>query len=285
MDYNFIQGWAINYEDSRDLLIGDMRTLIDVVPEAPKLDTEYMLSDQKRDNRFRMFCTAVAPFTAIMSIYNIEVNKDMLLSLFKYAEENGNPKYVAWEGNWTVNGCNVARKFAEKERSNIDVLQFRSELVDPSMTELMRKNYLVVKTYVGNAQYNKDFMDDGILDDVYFGDSTYGHCDCITITKPDYYTTIGNYVDHLGERNVYDIPIENMHQLIANKVYYKNAYVFVPTNWIDTELTKKEILYYNALLKLNSLTWNEIDGKPTRKKLQNLLHEVSEEVRFLKSYM
>lgn len=275
---------AVSFDDPRDFLIGDFWELAEKIKEAPRADRKLIALDQYKHKDTRHFCTVVACLSIIASIYNQSFSEDDILECFKYAKIHGNPKYEAGKGNLSANGANIARKrwnikFPEKQ-----VVQFRGHINSREMQILLDKNYGVARTYKGNANYNKDMLDNSILEWVDFPNSTYGHMDSLyrrEWTKD--YMILNNYRERYGDKNQYKIPFDNLSKLVRNGVIYPNVYVFLPLNEISKKLDVRQIKILNAQLKINSLTRNTFDGNKDFFELQNKLNTCSNEVRRLKN--
>lgn len=107
-----------------------------------------------------------------------------------------------------------------------EVITFRVGVGQEDMREALDKGYSVVTGYRGNAAYNKDYLDDGLLDGTAFSDLTYGHSIRVAKSGEDTYEII---IDSYPERkhNVYKVTWANLVLLHDNGIFFNSGYVFV----------------------------------------------------------
>lgn len=275
------------FDDPRDFLIWDFDWLAQRVQEAPIMDRDLTEYDQSVEEELRMFCTVMSPLSIISSIYNERLTIEMQLDCFDYATRFANPVYEIWKWNYSSNWANTARKWRWENFAGKEVVQFRWPIFSDDVTALLKKNYGVVNTYKWNGDYNRDFLADWVLDGDDFSNFTYGHAQSLYLDEwYNDYEVVNQYIQKYKDKNRYKIKSETLRALVKNWVHYPNVYMFIPLKWVSEELTPYQIKVLNALLKINSLTWDQFDGMPDFKTLQDLVHKTSNETRSqLKKYL
>jgi hypothetical protein len=107
--------------------------------------------------------------------------------------------------------------------------------------------YSVNCGFRGNKSYNSDRID-GILDGIYFGDTTYGHAvRCVRDVEDGVYNLIvDNYSKSTNKPNIYKIKKENIDNLLKNKVFFSEGYIFVFSSDWDEMLNISKIPVWAA---------------------------------------
>lgn len=111
-----------------------------------------------------------------------------------------------------------------KKRAKFDLQYHRVTLGSRPFFDALDKGYTIVVGYSGNTEYNMD-RNDGVLDQVSFGDSTYAHCVRMTKSGRDYELIVDNY--DYRKSNTYKINKDNITELVSNGVFFKSGYFYV----------------------------------------------------------
>ena len=201
---------AIETYDDRDYLLGGEVVLDD--PKHTYWDNkiEYHQPDTHKNS-----CTVHAAMGAYSDltghIFSLDERKDM----WDMAIERGADPSIGWH-------LNMATKLVSDVVKDVDY--WRVKVATEDFFKALDQGYTVICGYRGNAEYNKD-RNDGTLDDLIFGTSTYGHA--VRIVKAqDYYEIIVDNYSKGWFTNTYKIEREHLDDLVANGVFFQNGYVF-----------------------------------------------------------
>lgn len=162
-------------------------------------------------------CTLMSAIGAYSDLTGKRIQLEDSKRLWKLALNKGAKEGWGWYIHQAVD---LVRMFME------DVSSFRVEVGSDEFFDVLEKGYSVVGGYRGNKLYNEDFLEDGVLDELAFGESTYGHA--IRISKDDdkYSIIIDNYKG-IHKYNVYKVSKEHFFGLIENGVFFRSGFVFL----------------------------------------------------------
>jgi len=162
-------------------------------------------------------CTLFASMGAYSDLTSYEFPMEDRKKLWKMALNRGAKEGWGWYIHQAVD---LVRMYME------NVSSFRVEVGSDEFFDVLDKGYSVVGGYRGNKLYNEDFLEDGVLDELAFGESTYGHA--IRISKDDdtYSIIIDNYKG-IHKYNVYKVSKEHFFGLIENGVFFRSGFVFL----------------------------------------------------------
>lgn len=151
-----------------------------------------------------------------------------------------------------------------------DTTTVRVNLIEQGMAAL-DAGYSLVVGFRGNKEYNAD-KNDGSLDNLTFGEGTYGHIVRMTKDK-DLIRVVDNYKGSKNE--TYTIDPKNLGKLVLNRVFFTSAYLFIPR--ISDDMAKKakikglqvslKIAINQANRKINDLekTLSTLEGREPKK--------------------
>jgi len=217
--------------DWRELLdweIWSLQSLDDLDDIAPDLDDKYIYLDQNKDP-YKWACTLFAPYSSICSMENHNPSVEEIAWLWDYAVENY--WYVQNKWNWTRRGVECATNYWNSKWRR----QMRYFVWSYEETEVIRnKWYLAIASVKLSRDYQRDKLDDWIVQDIWFSNYYAGHAICVWkkwIHRNSY---------PKWKYNVY--VVSNMQKLIDEWTYYENFYVILPLSIEDNaqEEYKKE---------------------------------------------
>lgn len=130
---------------------------------------------------------------------------------------------------WYINkAVDLVRQYWNKQNPDDQLTSFVVQVGSPQWNAVIQKEYSCVFGYSGNALYNTEKAKLDITD-TSFGTLDYSHCirqkdkDQLTFNKD-----IDNYTP--AADNIYEVPKNNLQELVINGIYFNNAYVFCFTN-------------------------------------------------------
>jgi hypothetical protein len=108
----------------------------------------------------------------------------------------------------------------------------RVDIDSDLFSKVQALGYSVVFGYRGNALYNMDRNDNGIIDKTEFTDTTHAHClrSCYFIGHiPKYASKMTQIIDNYPDRNtnLYFTPLSNLKTLVSNRVFFKSGYIYL----------------------------------------------------------
>lgn len=180
-------------------------------------------------------CTCTGPLTAISALtgyrFTLEQRKEIWAEALRRGAKEG------W--GWSMQGAvTLIREYASRYLGK-ELIFFRLDWHDEEeVLSILDAGYTINVGYQGNSAFNKD-RNDGRLDEVSFGDLTYGHSLAMTRSKDggETYEIIADNYPTSSRPNVYEVPRANVAALLKNGVLYRSAYVF---------LVKADFDAYNA---------------------------------------
>lgn len=144
---------------------------------------------------------------------------------------------------WYVDqAVDVVRNLYNNLFPNDQLMSFEIKMKSEALFEALDLGYSVVTGYRGNKAYNTDKLD-GVLDEVTFGTSTFGHCVRSIVKRKDgFYYIVDNYYTNTNKNNVYRIASkENLKKLIYYNVFFQNGYIFVNKKDFDNANNLKDV--------------------------------------------
>ena len=231
-----IKDWALWVWDREfDFIISNTETL-------PKLD----IQDETRIEYNQWAtndCTIFSSFWALSDLMNYEFTDQEINEMNELSYSRGRTRGEGW---FTANGVKCVCDYWNAKYPTRSVAYFQIDLDSEIMLEAIEKNYTIITTYRGNANYNIDYLTDWELNKDEFWVSTYWHATTIINwkrIKDSYKGRKGkNYIDC----NIYSIKSE-ISNLIKNWVYYPAAYLIVK---IDSEMRLEELKRLNKFREL-----------------------------------
>lgn len=189
-----------------------------------------------KDNKFQYqqteinaySCTLHGAFGALSDNLGRRITMDERRLMFERAVQKGLDPNRGWQTNLAVD---LVRRWWNEFNANDKVSTYSYPLASDEFHDAIQLGYTFACSYRGNKSFNTD-RNDGILDASSFGKSTYGHVVRITASdEPDTYNLfIDNYPDTRPKSNSFKVKRSVLKELVANGVFFSNAYIFVFQN-------------------------------------------------------
>lgn len=214
--------WLIFETSERDFLLwGDnIKVEIQKRPEADEIIYEY-----NQDEIGAYSCTLHGALWAVSDLMNYWYSKEERKTLWAKALELGASETEGWHFYKAIDL--VRKEWNAKWKEQL--ISFRLPYGE-IFFEAVNRGHSLVGGYRGNSQYNLD-ASDWTLMWTDFKPSTYGHC--IRIRKTwENVSVIDNY---LGKKKTNKYIVEHLDDLITNKVFYDEFYIFLPKNTMTPE--------------------------------------------------
>lgn len=178
-------------------------------------------------------CFLHGPLAAASTLLNHTFSMDD--RKWAWAEALKKPGTDLAKGGYISDGMDIVRQLV-KDKLGIE-LSYYVEPMDSAIYQAnLAKGYRPVVGFRGNAGYNAD-KNDGVLDQTkLIGNSTYGHC----LSEHAVPACDGRIVDNYpqaGDKNFYTIPLGHTIPLVANDVFFKNAYFWAYTEDMNKPVT------------------------------------------------
>lgn len=242
-----IKNWVTWVTTEQDYLIGSID-----IPNMQLQDNFIYQYNQGASKH----CTLYSAMGCLSDLFNYKFNSKEKNEIIAKSYKMGRTKGNGWI---TSLAFNCVRRYRNEKYPEKQVMYFKVPIQSKEFLEAISLWYSIWATYKGNADYNNDFKDDGIVQGTEFGDSTYWHAIRLKKrkNKEDYNVkVIDNYKGR--EYNIYEIP--DISELVKSWVFYSNSYIFVPEEKVTK--TKWQILLDKQLEKAkanNSLAWRLLD--------------------------
>jgi hypothetical protein len=167
-------------------------------------------------------CTLHGAIGAFSDLTGYVFPLDERKALWEEALKLGADPEIGWYTNRAVD---LVRKHVNKDQKKVST--FRVSVGSEQFFMALRLGYSVVVSHRGNSKYNDD-KNDGILEGLEFGNTTYGHCLRISYSVGDEFELlVNNYVSHPGTyKNIYKVPSDHLKKLVANNVFFPSGYIF-----------------------------------------------------------
>ena len=215
----------------------------------------------------KVSCTIFSAVGAISDLFNYEFPLEEIKQIDDLSYTRGRTKGHGW---WVQSAVKlVADRWNEHHKDLGKVAYYRVENADDDkIKEIMDKWYTLMTCYQGNANYNKDYKADLILNGTSFGIATYGHA--VNVRKINWKRSVKD--SNKGkEYNIYELE----HQLSDIGCYWSSAYIYTKV----AEDALEEVKRLNELrtkvelaTKTNSEIWKLVNDKD----YQNKLHDMNE---------
>jgi hypothetical protein len=195
------------------------------IPRAPDGTNSFIKngSIQYRQNDVsRVSCTITGAMGAYSALTGYEFTLDERKALWDEALRRGANPNVGWFIS------SATKLVAEYVNDKLPVK------VEPKRIMLDSKNhykakafgYSIIGGYRGSPLFRRDRDDDGILQEVSFGEHTYGHC-----LHWNYYIgkEFERIVDSYPDRktNIFKIPTANWKKLVENRVFFPDGWIYI----------------------------------------------------------
>jgi hypothetical protein len=194
-----------------------------------------------------MSCTIFASIGAISDLTNYRFSRPQITQMVLGAKQ-----YGFSDDGWYINAAvDFVRKWWQQKVSP-NLMSYRVEMASDQLQQVLSKGYSVVTGYRGNNQYNNDVAADGLLDNINFGETNYGHAIRMVrdAAKPDYArVVVDNYVG-FNQFNEYRIKVADLATLVQKGVFFNEGYIFVNTmdnRFVDVPRNDKTEWYYAAV--------------------------------------
>lgn len=160
-----------------------------------------------------------------------------------------------------------------------ELVYFRVVNCGADFWRALELGYSVATGYRGNANFDSDFLADGVLDGTKFGSPSYGHAIRITL-DPDDPDTLNLVVDNYPERkyNIYKVKRATFEKLWANGVFFNSGYFFATREAFIDPLRKvsdwaREAVEAAVAAKI-ATQWDDPQAPITSSELEHILHNL-----------
>lgn len=178
-------------------------------------------------------CSVHGAMGTVSDLTNYEYSLNERKHIWDEALENGATNEVGW----SLRGAtDLVRGVWNGRFPEDQLVTFRIRLNSQECLNAIESGYTVYCGYRGNSTYNKDFKEDGVLDSITFGASTYGHAVRMVQDKHDK-DSMNAIVDNYNKSsrpNIYTFKKEHLRDLVANGVFFSSGYLFVSKVDFDT---------------------------------------------------
>lgn len=168
-------------------------------------------------------CTIHGAMTALSSLTGYRFSLDERKELWQKAVEKGANPNVGW---WTNKAVDLVREYWNGKNPDNRVYSFRSSMLSQKSRMMLRLGYTAVVSHRGNSKFNSD-KNDGVLDKIIFGDTTYGHVLSRAYSPGETFDKIINNYPSTHKFNIYKVPTKNFPSLVQNRVFFAPAYFYV----------------------------------------------------------
>ena len=175
-------------------------------------------------------CTVHGSIGAVSDLTGYKFTLDERKKLWADALANGADPGIGWSISKAVD---LVRKYWVARHPEEELMTFRVLMASDDFFTALDKGYSMVCGFNGNAAYNSD-RNDGVLDNLTFGRTTYGHCIRIVKDPADnvYTMVVDNYPQYTHP-NTYRISKDHLVKLWQNGVFMQGSYVFVSKKAFD----------------------------------------------------
>lgn len=212
---------AIEQYDERDYLIGS----IDQIPRAKYGTKSFFKTGATQYNQKDVSPTSCTVHGAMGSYSDLTGYKFQLEERKEIWEEALN-RGADPNGGWYIQSA--VKLVAEWVNKNCEqkVSYYRIPVSSGEFLQAMRLGYSPVIGYRGNKTYKLDRDDNGIIDNIEIGETTYGHCLRANYSIGDEFDRMVDNYPYRGT-NLYLIPSSNWGKLVKNSVYFINSYIYL----------------------------------------------------------
>ncbi|MCP4265549.1 MAG: hypothetical protein GY777_08235 [Candidatus Brocadiaceae bacterium] len=205
-------------ETERDFQLGSSVE----IPRAPSTFLDHKIEYNQKEVS-SVSCTVHGAIGAVSDLTGYRFSLDERKEIWNKALALGADPNVGW---YVRDAVHLVYEYYNQKQPLKPVRYFRTDMWSPNCAKMLLKGYTGVMGHRGNSTYNKDVSEDGMLDNIIFGETTYGHCLRFTEAELDpYYSLVNNYVGKTY--NVYKVPISHIKPLLSNDVFFRSVYFYV----------------------------------------------------------
>jgi len=187
-------------------------------------------------------CTIIAWCGILSNYFNYTFSKDELLKLVELAKLE-KPPFKNWVWWYVYKAVDLVRKYWNSKNPENQVITYRVKTWSLLFWQLLKKGYHIQTWFKGDREFSEDKKDNCKIDRVEnVVKWTYGHSIYFAMKDWKIYT-IDSYKGFAC--NVYEVV--NFKKLVANWVYFKYSYVFIPKKNIMNQLEKDIALIEKAI--------------------------------------
>jgi hypothetical protein len=212
--------------DDRDWLGADFE-----LQRAPKGTSSFLLNGATQYNQKdagRNSCTIHGAMGAYSDLTGYKFSVEERNEIYQEAVRRGLDPNVGW---YILDAVKLIRDWVNKNcKDKVNFLRYNVGSAD--FEKAMSFGYSPILGYRGNALYNKDRDDNGVLDGTEFINTIYGHCLRGSYFKghlPTYATRVTQITDNYPYRNtnLYYVPVVNWNKLVINRIFFGTSYILV----------------------------------------------------------
>jgi hypothetical protein len=241
MKKNFIQQMLSSYLPSDFWgvrAVGDTETdyqLATGILDLPKAKYSFAGTTYQQAEVAKSCCTLCGSAGAYTDQTGFEFSIAQLKDMWELAKKDG-----AGDDGWEIAKAVKLVKVEGNKLSGFNMMFYALNLDSEEAYDVVDKGYTLVVGYRGNSAYNKD-KNDGTLDlTALTNKSTYGHC--LRGNAP--VLQMVDSAPKTSPKNIYQIPKDNIDDLVRNRVFYRQAYVYADaTIEAESELWGRVPLY------------------------------------------
>lgn len=244
--------------------------LLNSLPKLYLQDETIFQYNQWKQNWSENSCTLFSPIGAVSSLFNVEIPLDAI----KIWDTDSYGKWrVPWEWWWVSMWVDhITKEWNDSEfwKKYGKVAYYSIDLKDDELVKgVLEKRYAICTWYSGNAKYNNDKNDNGVLDWTSFWARTYGHAveaiwsinKCPARIQDNYYWT--------AKYNIYDVA----HKFSEISCFYDRWYVLTKVAEDNLEELKRLNEFRTVLLRSiedNSKMWHLANDEKYKDKLHDM---------------
>jgi len=170
-----------------------------------------------------MSCTVTGAMGAYSALTGLKFSLANRKEIWQLALDRGASDTTGW---FIDDAVDLVRQWVN-DKFPVKVSSYRINIGSFEHGVATRLGYSVITGYRGNALFNVDRDDDGVIQGTEFINHTYGHCLHTNYSVGDEYDRI---VDSYTKRatNLYLISTANWKKLVANQVFFRTGYIYIP---------------------------------------------------------
>lgn len=219
-----------------------------------------------------MTCTVHGNITALSNNTGVKITDTQRVSLVNQAIAAGLNPTKGWSN---YGAKEIVRKWWNKLNPNDTVLSFNIAICSDEFYRVMDQGYVLSVVYRGNAEYNQDAHDNGILENTNIGIASYGHCLAVCKSDdPKYLNLMIESYPFNGKLENYKIAKITFETLVKTGVYSPTGYIYVfqkeydtmVNDWMIPEFARKAV----ELARKKGIT---VDGKTINNPIPNSASE------------
>ena len=248
--------------------------LLDALPTLYPQDEIIYQYNQGKQNRSKKSCTLFSPIWAVSDLWNIEIDLGEIKERDEESYNKGRTNDSWWlVAMWVDHICNCWNNSKHgKELWKIAYYSF--DLRDNRLLhKILDHRYTWMTWYDGNATYNNDKNQDGVLNGTEFWKKTYGHAvntirwiNTPTRIKDNYYGTT--------KYNIYDVE----HEFSEIPCFFSRWYIYTKVKEDMMERIKELNEFRTIAIRSIEDLW-KMRHLTNDKKFRDELHKMAEEER------